>query len=269
MEEEGVRQPSGPPTRKKFFIPLGEDEAPPAGLKPLFKATQSFPATETSPQAAPQTYAEYAISGPPGGAGAPHPTGPETVAGEPPGQAPKPGTKSSSIIVSPRQRGNPVLKFVRNVPWEFGDVLPDYVLGQSTCALFLSLRYHNLHPDYIHGRLQSLGKSFALRVLLVQVDVKDPQKALKELAKMCILADCTLVLAWRRLDGGICVHNFCITQKSCPALKFPLCATYSSLPPPNSSSFYSRLSFAFFRVSESWNHTICSRNSKTHGSPCV
>ena len=58
---------------------------------------------ETSAQAAPQTYAEYAISGPPGGAGAPHPTGPEPLAGETPNQAPKPGTKSSSIIVSPRQ----------------------------------------------------------------------------------------------------------------------------------------------------------------------
>ncbi|XP_047691538.1 DNA excision repair protein ERCC-1 isoform X2 [Prionailurus viverrinus] len=137
MDEEGVRQPSGPPTRKKFFIPLDEDEAPPAGFKPLFKSTRSLPTMETSAQAAPQTYAEYAISGSPGGAGAPHPTGPEPLAGETPNQAPKPGTKSSSIIVSPRQRGNPVLKFVRNVPWEFGDVLPDYVLGQSTCALFL------------------------------------------------------------------------------------------------------------------------------------
>lgn len=37
----------------------------------------------------------------------------------------------------PTQRGNPVLQFVRNVPWEFGEVQPDYVLGQSTCALFL------------------------------------------------------------------------------------------------------------------------------------
>uniref|UniRef100_A0A8I3NG29 DNA excision repair protein ERCC-1 n=2 Tax=Canis lupus familiaris TaxID=9615 RepID=A0A8I3NG29_CANLF len=100
------------------------------------------------------------------------------------------------------QRGNPVLKFVRNVAWEFGDVLPDYVLGQSTCALFLSLRYHNLHPDYLHERLQSLGKSFALRVLLVQVDMKDPQQALKELAKMCILAYCTLVLAWSPEEAG-------------------------------------------------------------------
>ncbi|XP_025770040.1 DNA excision repair protein ERCC-1-like [Puma concolor] len=104
MDEEGVRQPSGPPTRKKFFIPLDEDEAPTAGFKPLFKSTRSLPTMETSAQAAPQTYAEYAISGPPGGAGAPHPTGPEPLAGETPNQAPKLGTKSSSIIVSPRQR---------------------------------------------------------------------------------------------------------------------------------------------------------------------
>nr|XP_036861311.1 DNA excision repair protein ERCC-1 isoform X4 [Manis javanica] len=202
MDAERVRQPAGPPSRKKFHIPLDEDEVPPPGAKPLFKSTRSLPTRETCPQTVPQTYAEYAISGPPGGAGAMHQSGREPVAGETPHQAPKPGAKSNSIIVSPRQRGNPVLKFVRNVPWEFGDVLPDYVLGQSTCALFLSLRYHNLHPDYIHERLQSLGKSFALRVLLVQVDVKDPQQALKELAKMCILADCTLVLAWSPEEAG-------------------------------------------------------------------
>ncbi len=38
------------------------------------------------------------------------------------------------------QRGNPVLKFVRNVPWEFGDIVADYELGQTACALFL--RYY-------------------------------------------------------------------------------------------------------------------------------
>ncbi|NWY08003.1 ERCC1 protein, partial [Nothoprocta ornata] len=102
----------------------------------------------------------------------------------------------------PPQRGNPALRFVRNVPWAFGDIVPDYVLGQSTCALFLSLRYHNLHPGYIHERLRSLGRSFALQLLLLQVDVKDPHRALKELAKICILADCTLVLAWSPEEAG-------------------------------------------------------------------
>ncbi|XP_048049855.1 DNA excision repair protein ERCC-1 [Megalobrama amblycephala] len=108
----------------------------------------------------------------------------------------------NSIIVSPRQRGNPILKFVRNVPWEFGEVVPDYVLGRTTCALFLSVRYHNLNPNYIHERLKQLGQSFTLRVLLVQVDVKDPHHALKELARICIMADCTLILAWSPEEAG-------------------------------------------------------------------
>ncbi|XP_006871398.1 PREDICTED: DNA excision repair protein ERCC-1 [Chrysochloris asiatica] len=201
-EEEKVPQPLGLHQKKKFVIPLDEDEVPPAGAKPLFRSTRSLTTVETSAQVGPQTYAEYAISEPPEGTAAKCPKGPDPPAGETPNQAPKPGPKSNSIIVSPRQRGNPVLKFVRNVPWEFGDVVPDYVLGQSTCALFLSLRYHNLHPDYIHERLQNLGKNFALRVLLVQVDVKDPQQALKELAKVCILADCTLVLSWSPEEAG-------------------------------------------------------------------
>ncbi|XP_004597998.2 DNA excision repair protein ERCC-1 [Ochotona princeps] len=197
--EERVPPAAGTPVRKRFVIPRDDEEVPPAGAKPLFKPTRSLATSltpETPARPAPQTYAEYAISRPPAEAAAPCPPAAEPLAGEAPNQALKPGTKSSSIIVSPRQRGNPVLKFVRNVPWEFGEVLPDYVLGQSTCALFLSLRYHNLHPHYIHERLQSLGKNFALRILLLQVDVKDPQQALKELAKVCILADCTLILAW-------------------------------------------------------------------------
>ncbi|KAG5282870.1 hypothetical protein AALO_G00035640 [Alosa alosa] len=108
----------------------------------------------------------------------------------------------SSIIVSPRQRGNPILKFVRSVPWEFGDVVPDYVLGRTTCALFLSVRYHNLNPNYVHERLKLLGNCFSLRVLLVQVDVKDPHHALRELARICIMADCTLILAWSPEEAG-------------------------------------------------------------------
>lgn len=57
----------------------------------------------------------------------------------------------TSIIVSKRQQGNPVLAHIRNVRWVFGDIVPDYLLGTSTCALFLSLRWeHNMlrcHPQ--------------------------------------------------------------------------------------------------------------------------
>lgn len=109
---------------------------------------------------------------------------------------------SNSLVVNSRQRGNPILKFVRNVPWEFGDIVPDYVMGLSTCALYLSLRYHQLNPNYIHDRLKRLGRAYDLRVMLVQVDIKEPHHLLKELAKICILADCTLMLAFTPEEAG-------------------------------------------------------------------
>lgn len=44
---------------------------------------------------------------------------------------------ASAMLVSPRQRGNPVLASLRSVPWEYSDVPADYVMGLTTCALFL------------------------------------------------------------------------------------------------------------------------------------
>ena len=35
------------------------------------------------------------------------------------------------------QKKNPVMKHIRNVPWELGDIVPDFVLGKTTCAMFL------------------------------------------------------------------------------------------------------------------------------------
>ena len=34
-----------------------------------------------------------------------------------------------------------------------------------------SLRYHRLHPEYVHQRIQKLGHSYTLRILLVMCDV--------------------------------------------------------------------------------------------------
>lgn len=78
-------------------------------------------------------------------------------------------SNSYTLLVNPKQRGNPILKAITNVPWEYDDIVPDYQMGKTSCALFLSLRYHNLNPDYIHERLKLLGKMYELRVLLVQV----------------------------------------------------------------------------------------------------
>ncbi|XP_015262520.1 PREDICTED: DNA excision repair protein ERCC-1 [Gekko japonicus] len=238
--------------RKRFTVRTEDedDNVTPAQL--LFK-----PSSTSSPSPAPQapvrsdgaTYADYVVekaasasssvpqAKPPPAltASATRPHSSLAVQGnpedkEPPSNpAPKPGAKHNSIIVSPRQRGNPILKFIRNVPWEFGEIVPDYVLGQSTCALFLSLRYHTLKPNYVHERLRCLGKTYMLQVLLVQVDVKDPHQALKELAKICILADCTLILAWSPEEAGRYLETYkAYEQKPADLLKEKVDQNYLS-----------------------------------------
>ncbi|XP_054258218.1 DNA excision repair protein ERCC-1 [Macrosteles quadrilineatus] len=129
---------------------------------------------------------------------------------------PKPAS-SNSVLVSPKQRGNPLLKSISNVPWEFDEsIIPDYVMGRTTCALFLSLRYHNLKPDYINERLKQLGKLYDLRVLLVQVDMKDPHTPLKHLTRVCLLADLTLMLAWSPEEAAKIIETYKIFEHKPP-----------------------------------------------------
>jgi DNA excision repair protein ERCC-1 len=41
-----------------------------------------------------------------------------------------------------------------------------------------------------------MQKAYLLRVLLVQVDVKDPQEVIKELTKVCIINELTMMCAF-------------------------------------------------------------------------
>ncbi|XP_020284604.1 DNA excision repair protein ERCC-1 [Pseudomyrmex gracilis] len=126
----------------------------------------------------------------------------------PENSTPSTSSRTNSVLVSPKQKGNPLLKFVINVPWEYSDIVPDYVMGKTTCALFLSIRYHQLNPDYIHERLKLLGNAYNLRVLLVQVDVADPHHAIKHLTRISILADMTIMLAWSAEDAGKIIETY-------------------------------------------------------------
>ncbi|EEB09923.1 DNA excision repair protein ERCC-1, putative [Pediculus humanus corporis] len=116
-------------------------------------------------------------------------------------------------------RGNPLLKYITHVPWEFDDrMLADYVMGQTTCALYLSVRYHNLNPDYIHDRLKILGKNYLLRVLLVMVDIKDPHHAIKTLTRISILANLTIMLCRSSEEAGKIIERYKIYQNKPPDL---------------------------------------------------
>jgi DNA excision repair protein ERCC-1 len=91
---------------------------------------------------------------------------------------------------------------LRQFAWEFSDIPADYVLGQTTCALFLSLKYHLLHPEYIYNRIKSLAGKYLLRILLVMVDIGTHEDSLKELSKTSLVNNVTVILCWSAAEAA-------------------------------------------------------------------
>ncbi|EAS33174.3 DNA repair protein rad10 [Coccidioides immitis RS] len=122
----------------------------------------------------------------------------------------------SAILVSARQKGNPILNHVRLLPWEYADIPADYVLGATTCALFLSLKYHRLHPEYVYSRIKLLGGKYDLRILLIMVDVPNHEDSLKELSKASVVNNLTLILCWSAAEAGHYLELFKSSENAPP-----------------------------------------------------
>lgn len=127
-------------------------------------------------------------------------SGPKVV--QPTPQALPQRSSGSSILVSPRQKGNPVLASLRSVAWEYSDIPADYGLGLTTCALFLSLKYHRLHPEYIYTRIRNLQGRYNLRIVLVMVDIPNHEDPLRELCKTSLVNNVTVILCWSAAEAA-------------------------------------------------------------------
>ncbi|KAG2036122.1 restriction endonuclease type II-like protein [Suillus americanus] len=113
----------------------------------------------------------------------------------------QPGT-GNNIIINPNQRLNPLLECIRNVGKEFGDIVSDFQVGRTSGVLFLSLKYHRLHPEYIHTRIEKLGHAYNLRILLIMCDVSEHQEPIRELTKVCLINNITIIVAWSIEEAG-------------------------------------------------------------------
>ncbi|KAK9333837.1 restriction endonuclease type II-like protein [Lipomyces starkeyi] len=113
-----------------------------------------------------------------------------------------------SIVVSPRQKGNPVLNYIRNVPWEYGDIVPDYLVDPTIAVLFLSLKYHRLHPEYIYNRITKMAKNFRVRILLTVVDIENHEESIKELTKTGVVNNLVVILSWSAQEAGHYISLF-------------------------------------------------------------
>lgn len=134
----------------------------------------------------------------------------------------------SSILVSPRQKGNPILNSVKATAWEYSDIPADYVLGATTCALFLSLKYHRLHPEYIYNRIRDLKGQYDLRIVLTMVDVENHEDSLRELSKTSLVNNVTIMLCWSAQEAGRYLELFKTFEHAAPtSIRAKQSSTYS------------------------------------------
>lgn len=134
----------------------------------------------------------------------------------------------SSILVSTTQKGNALLNHLKSLPWEYSDIPADYVVGNTTCALFLSLKYHRLHPEYIYKRIRGLAGRYLLRIVLVLVDIGNHEESLRELSKTSLINNVTLILCWSAAEGARYLELFKTYENAAPTtIKQHQSTTYS------------------------------------------
>ncbi|KAF8530569.1 restriction endonuclease type II-like protein [Hysterangium stoloniferum] len=117
-------------------------------------------------------------------------------------------SSGNAIIINSCQRLNPVLKEIRNVSKEFGDIVPDFQVGRTTGVLYLSLKYHRLHPEYIHQRIERLGHRYNLRILLILCDISEHQDPIRELTKTCLINNITVIMSWSVDEAALYLTTF-------------------------------------------------------------
>ena len=115
----------------------------------------------------------------------------------------------NTLLVNSNQSANKLLKHLR-IPYQMTDSISPahYLMFDSCCAMFLSLKYHVIYPNYIYDKLNELRNAYQLKVLLVLVDHIEFQSTLKELTKLAIRTNCTLILAWSYEEAANHIENY-------------------------------------------------------------
>ena len=66
-------------------------------------------------------------------------------------------TSGSKLVVNRRrQEGNPVLKYVTNVRYEWGDIGPDFECGSTCGVVYLTMKVYSLEKFTVYGLTATL-----------------------------------------------------------------------------------------------------------------
>ncbi|KAH8828002.1 restriction endonuclease type II-like protein [Flagelloscypha sp. PMI_526] len=136
----------------------------------------------------------------------------------PPVILPSGSVSGNNILVHPSQKANPIRDYIKNVGQEFAEILVDYQVGKTAGVLYLSLKYHKLHPEYIATRIEKLGTNYSLRILLILSDISEHRDPIRELTKICLINEITIIVAFSLKEAGHYLATFKQFEHKAPDL---------------------------------------------------
>ncbi|TXT08661.1 hypothetical protein VHUM_02789 [Vanrija humicola] len=204
----------------------GSSTSEPAPNTSGFKSAAALPRSTHAPSLSSNRNAGGGLPAPP------RPVAESSAAGQEAAAAPakpvnRPSQGKNAIVYNAVQRRNPVLGLIRNMNLEIGDILADYQVGAHNGVLFLSLKYHRLHPEYIHGRIEKMKNAYSMRILLILCDITEHQQSLRELSKHAVINDLSVFVAWSNAEAAQYLATFkAYEHKSADSLKEKVHQTY-------------------------------------------
>jgi DNA excision repair protein ERCC-1 len=120
------------------------------------------------------------------------------------------------LSISLRQQGNPMIPTLQsNSEVTFIDSsVADFMIGKDLAVLFLTLKYHRQHPDYLTERLRGFRGSFPVRLLLFLVNDENPDRVISRLTSIGFANNLNLILAFTYEEAARWLLTLYNTQDS-------------------------------------------------------
>ncbi|SBS82613.1 ERCC1 nucleotide excision repair protein, putative [Plasmodium malariae] len=140
------------------------------------------------------------------------------------GEAPKEETfydanAEQYLIISPRQKLNPLIKKINRVRYKFNNIVPDFLIGKNNACLFISMKYHRLRSNYLKARIETLSNKYNNRILVCLVDIENIENSLGEINQLAFCFNITLILCWSNEECARVIEDFKIYEKKISYIK--------------------------------------------------
>lgn len=123
------------------------------------------------------------------------------------------------LIISNRQKMNPVVKKINRVRYKFKNIVPDFLIGKNNACIFISMKYHRLKPNYLQARIKTLQNKYTNRILLCLIDIDNIDNVLGEINQYAFFSNCTLILCWSLEECARVLEDFKINEKKFHSIK--------------------------------------------------